>query len=141
MLVIIAAYVLAFFTIGWGSAIISLFLMPVSLLFGRGTAGRVAGAITNGAGTFLATYAVNWICGWLEVDIAFLMLLIPLYLMVSNDLNRIRQAQTAESFAGVDISDEPEIRQGMISTERNNLAADLIGYAIAIALLSPMPIF
>ena len=141
MLMTIAAYVLAFFTIGWGTGIITAVLLPLSLLFGRGAAGRIANTLTNGVATFIATYAVKLICGWLSVEMTYAMFVLPLIAMVSNDLNRIRRVQTAASFAGVDISSDPEMRQGMISTERSNLWADLFGFAVAILLLPPMPMF
>ena len=55
--------------------------------------------------------------------------------MVSNDLWRIRRAQSAHTIGGRALDEEPAMRAGMVTTERMNLVGDILGFAGGLAVI------
>lgn len=140
MIKIVAAYVLAFFTIGWGGGLFAIPFFPLVVALRRTGAAKAINFFANGFGTFLATLAVTWVCKWLKVDPVYAMFALPLFAMLSNDAQRVRRAKNAFTFAGVDFTDNPDARPAVVATETANLWADVIGFAIAIVCISPMDV-
>jgi len=138
MIKTIVAYVLAFFTIGWGGGLFALPFFPLVIAFRRKYMGKAVNFLANGFGTFLATVAVVWICKWLGVQQAYAMFVLPLFAMLSNDAQRIRRAKNAFTFAGVDFTQDPDARPAVVATETANMWADVLGFAVGIVLISPM---
>lgn len=138
---IIICHILAFFTIGWGIGIIMMITMPIVLLFGRGNLGRLMGFLETIGVAFIATYSVKWVCSWFAISPTYSMFLLPIIMIISNGLNRIQRASIASTFCGVNIDEDPQMRDGMISTEKAYLLADIIGFTVAIFILSPLQFF
>ena len=133
-------YVIAFFVIGWGGAIVAfiLFLITSPLISSlRNTdLGRVIVAATNGAGVFVAVSAFFAICRWTGGEAKLSMFALPLLLLLKNDIWRIRRAQAAHSVPGLELADDSDLRSGVVTTERMNLFADLIAFTLGILLHS-----
>lgn len=115
--------------------------LPVSLLLRNRFASLVFNTITNGLATFAATYVVKWICGWLGVQPTYAMFALPFIALMSNDMRRLHGAKTQAGFAGMELSNDSEGRKIVVTAERCNLWSDLIGFSVAIAMVSPIPTF
>ena len=140
MIKTIAAYVLAFFIIGWGGGFITIPFLPLVVALSRTRAAKAINFFANAFGTFLATFAVTWVCKWLNVDAVYAMFVLPLFVMLSNDAQRVRRAKNAFTFAGIDFTERPDARPAVVATETLNMWADVIGFAMAIGFISPMNI-
>lgn len=140
MIKTIAAYVLAFFIIGWGGGLFAIPFFPLAIALRRTRAAKAISFFANGFGTFLATLAVTWVCRWIHVDAVYAMFVLPLFAMLSNDAQRVRRAKNAFTFAGVNFTEDPDARPAVVATETANLWADVIGFAIAITCISPMDV-
>ena len=129
-------YVIAFFVIGWGGPIIATILfVAVSPLVGalRNTdPGRAIAAVTNGAGVLGAIFAFSVICRWTGGEAKLSMLALPLLLTLKNNIWRIRRAQVADAVPGLELSNDPDLRSGVVRTERMNLVADVTAFALGI---------
>jgi hypothetical protein len=134
----IAAYMLAFFTIGWGGGLIAIPFLPLVIALRRTRAAKALNFFTYGFGTFLATLAVTWVCMWLNVDAVYAMFVLLFFAMLFNDSQRVRRAKTAFTFAGVNFTENPELRSAIVVAETANLWADVIGFIVAIICISPM---
>lgn len=141
MISIIAAYVLAFFCVGWGQGIIGILFLPVVLPFKNSALMRPMEFLTNGTSTFLATYAVYWICVWLNTSPTYLMFAFPLIAFVANDLKRIQRSKEAMTIGGLTWESNQSEREGMVISEKINLYSDIVGFGIAVAILTPLPIY
>ena len=131
-------YVIAFFLIGWGGAIIAsiLFVMVSPLIAPLRTTsvGRAIVAATNGAGVFFAVSAFFVICRWTGGEAKLSMFALPLLLTLKNDIWRIRRAKVAHSVPGLVLADNSALRAGVVTTERMNLVADVVAFAVGILL-------
>ena len=129
-------YVIAFFLIGWGGSIIGTILfVAVSPFVGalRNTnPGRALTAVTNGAGVLGAIYAFTVICSWTGGEAKLSMLALPLLLTLKNIIWRIRRAQVADSVPGLVLSGDRDLRSGVVRTERMNLMADVMAFALGV---------
>ena len=119
-----------------GRAIIATILfVAVSPLVGalRNTnPGRAIAAVTNGAGVLGSIYAFSVICRWTGGEAKLSMLALPLLLTLKNSIWRIRRAQVADAVPGLVLSDDPDLRSGVVRTERMNLVADVTAFAVGI---------
>lgn len=135
----VVRYAIVFLVVGWGGGLIAGLLSAVemTLLSGfRGTdAARLMGAGLNGAATALAVYLAHLACQWTGGTATYAMFLPPLVGMVLNDRWRIRRAKTARSIAGHRLDEDPELRAGVVRSERMNLVADLAGLAVGVWLV------
>lgn len=132
-------YVLVFFVVGWGggaiAGVLSLVGLPVLSSLRQTATGRLLAASINGVATALSVYVAHLVCQWTGGEVAYVMFLPPLVALLLNDRSRIRRAQTARTIAGQQLDGDPEIRAGVVQTERMNLVADLVGLAVGVALL------
>jgi hypothetical protein len=141
MLSTIFLYVLSFICVGWGSGLLSLIFTPIVLMTGRDTIGGKLDVSFNAFAMFLATIAVGWIAGMFDRGPSITLFILPLVAMILNNRSRIRNSQIA--LAQSQISMEPSdvaSRERVVSMEVGHLWSDLLGFAIGIIFLSPMPI-
>ncbi|MCG8345316.1 MAG: hypothetical protein MI685_09205 [Chlorobiales bacterium] len=136
----ILAYILAFFTIGWGSGIVGLVFMPLIMAAIKSPGSlihRCANFSVNLVATFIATYAVSFVCSWLNVETVYAMFALPFFAMISNDLKRISAQASSDS----NLTDNPDVPEIILGIEVSNLWADIIGFGLAIVLMSPLNLF
>ena len=129
-------YIIAFFVIGWGGSIIATILFvvvsPLIAALRSTNPGRAIAAVTNGAGVLGAIYAFCVICRWTGGEAKLSMLALPLLLTLKNSIWRIRRAQVADAVSGLVLSDDPDLRSGVVTSERMNLVADVTAFALGI---------
>ena len=140
MVLEILRYVIVFFVVGWGAGLISalsLFLLNPLWSSIRGTdLGRVIVASTNGAATFIAVYLAYYLVGLTGSPAKYAMYAIAFTALMSNDLWRIRTTYARLKPFGHQLD-----QAGVVVTEKLNLAADVIGFAVGIAILPRMAAF
>lgn len=136
----ILAYILAFFTIGWGSGIVGLVFMPLIMAAIKSPGSlihRTTNFIVNFVATFVATYAVSFVCTWLNVETVYAMFVLPFFAMTSNDFHRISSRASSD----YNPTDNPNMPEILLGIEVSNLWADIIGFGLAIVLMSPLNLF
>lgn len=137
---IIIAYILAFITIGWGSGFLGLIFMPVimaAIKIPGSSLHRITNFFINFTSSFIATYAVSFVCIWLKVETVYAMFVLPLFAIISNDLQRI----SAKATTDYNPTDNPNIPKILLGIEISNLWADIIGFGLAITLMSLLNFF
>ncbi len=97
--------------------------------------GRAIAAVTNGAGVLGAICVFFVICRWTGGEAKLSMLVLPLVMTLKNSIWRIRRAQVADSVPGMVLSDDPDLRSVVVTSERMNLMADVTAFAIGILLV------
>ena len=141
MFKVIIAYVFAFFVIGWGSGLISLLFTPLVLGLRNTKFVKFANFLANSFGTFLASISVILLCKLIGIDVVLAMFVLPFFAMMKSDAQRIHRAKNAYAFAGIDFTENPEVRPAVVATETMNLWADVIGIVAALIVIAPKSIF
>ena len=140
MILEILRYVIVFFVVGWGAGLIaafSVFLLNPLWPSIRGTnLGRIIVASTNGAAIFAAVYLAYYLVGLTGSPAKYAMYAIAFTALMSNDLWRIRT-----TYARLEPFEHQLDQSGVVLTEQLNLAADVIGFVVGIAILPRMAAF
>jgi hypothetical protein len=137
-------YIIVFLVVGWGGGLLGglLFLITLPLLSRlRGTTtGRVMSAAANGLATLVAVVLAFHACRWTGDEPSYGMFAVALVAMISNNCWRIRRALSARTIGCQALDEEPTMRAGVVTTERMNSVADLLGFACGLAVIPTLAI-
>lgn len=138
MLFTVLAYVAAVVLL---PAVSTVFSLPFMILAKSLRGNPVAVIIANAAGIVLAVLLFRWLCGLVDVEVAYAMIAIPAFLTYRNNSKRLTLAKLGTSFTGTVETGPGYTKEGAISLEKAYAIGDLIGYVASFILITPTSLF
>jgi hypothetical protein len=90
---------------------------------------------------FLAALLFFWICGKLQVQPVYVMFVLPVFAMLSNDRSRIKNAKTGHAQRSLRSLPDDYDPNAVVRMEYGYLIGDIIGLAGALLMRGKMPLY
>jgi hypothetical protein len=127
MFKIILAYILAFIFLGWVSGLIDALFLPVMIMTSRNKVAPLLSSCLSAISMFLAALLFFWICGKLQVQPVYAMFVLPVLAMLSNDRNRIKNAELGRAQRSLRSMPDEYDPNAVVRMEYGYLIGDIIG--------------
>jgi len=140
MLLTILGYVLAFLMFAWLAPLLGVLVTPLVMMLARISVPASVRAALMTATTACATgFILIGVAALIGIQLAYLMFLLPLYLLMKNDLVRISHAKRGVSRTALELGDNYD-KDLAVRTEFGYMVGDVVGMAIPVFVVSPLPL-